>query len=881
MSIRFLRYARPAVAAAILQRAGDASARIRAKVQPQLQLHSLSKDGISTPWTAPGAALSVLGPADAVALAADQILARTPTPDAPAVSPGLFASVEFVRPDLPWLFTPYAPGSDDTLMPWLCLVVVPATAATLAPGAHGTVLHLAAADGTLLPNLTRAQEWAHVQEGDAQAGYDREAVRSGAQQTPRRFRSRLICPTALLPRTDYVACLVPTFLGGRNAGLGKDIDLDVPLLLGPAWTAGQAVELPVYDHWRFTTGDDARFADLVAQLEPYDASASPGRRVDATAPDGAGGPKFANATVAVDAVMRPPQPPGTPALPAPPTALRTHLATRLADPSPLAPPLYGGRHARAALPLPAQTPAWVGALNLDPVRRIAAGLGVEVVRRHQEEMMAAIWEQAGEIERANQLLRLGQTARAAAGALFLRRVAPDLARARDGQDLGVLLWLAPMLSHLLSPQGLTVRTELERSCLPRLALSGAFRKLVRPNGPTMRRLRRQHDGISLGPDLLLRLADRGGNLPPRAAPDQAVILTTAELAALGRRARPRPPFFGGGLGGVLGGGVLMPLVVAPASLEPARALARRLALARTVACRPLGRAGGADRETLFASLIYSADPAHTLPQRTRARIRIDAASLAQVSPVEDTLDPIQLAPKLPWPMLRPLLAFGRDWIAPALEARGGPENYIAVMEPNPGFIEAYMAGLNDEIGREMLWRGFPTDQRGTVFDRFWSEARAEVTELHTWAGTLGSHGLPGALPRMVIAVRGALLQRFGQARVFLQKASTTTPPAPLPDLGDPQATLYPLTEGRFPGGVAYFGFDLSVAEAIGGGSAGPGWYLVFQEPPVDLRFGAPANATPGRHVAGSGNPDSGSFAEAAVRSQQRVFIHSTLLLGPR
>lgn len=880
MSLRFLRYARPAVAAAIARRAGDPQARIRATVNPQLGLQTIGEDGNTTSWTAPGASLAVLGPADTVALAADQILARVPAPDASAVSPGLFASIEFVRPDLPWLFTPYAPGTDDTLIPWLCLLVVPATEAELMQGPHGSVLRLDAAASRKLPPLTQAAEWAHVQEGDASSGDGRDAVSEGAKQTPRRFRSRLLCPTVLRPGTDYLACLVPTFLGGRKAGLGEDIALDSPALLGPAWTVGQPVELPTYDHWRFSTGATDRFADLAARLAPYDPASAGGRQLDATAPEGPGGPGFANADLALDAVMGPRS---AAALPA---ALAGHLSARLADPSPLAPPVYGGRHAGATLPLSTQAPAWVRALNLDPVRRVSAGLGAEVVRRHQEEMMAAIWEQAGEIERANQLLRIGQVARAASTALFLRRVAPDLLRGRDGRDLGALLWLAPMLGHLpVAPNGLTVRTELERSCLPRLATSGAFRKLVRPNGPVMRQLRRLRDGQSAVSDLLLRLADGGGRRPPSTAPE-ATTLTAAELAALGKRrfnSRLRLP--GGRIGpDLIDPGLIDPIfgrrqptAAAPASMEGAKMLAGRLAKPRSAVCRPMGVAGGAEREALFEALHDAADPARTIPRRTRARIDADPASPALATPIDDALDPILLAPKLPWPMFRPLLALGCDWMAPALQARGAPEDYIALMDANPMFIESYMAGLNEEIGREMLWRGFPTDQRGTVFDRFWSEQRPEWPDMHTWTGTLGAHGLPGASPRMVVAVRGALLQRFDRARVFLQKASATRPPTPLSDLGDPQSTLYPLVEMRLPGGVACFGFDLTPEVAIGGGGQGPGWYLVFQEPPVDLRFGPAANATPGSHIAGSGASD--LFAESALRPQQRLYIHAATLLG--
>lgn len=886
MSVRFIRYARPAIAAAIDQQPGQASARIRATVSTALHLRNEADSGSASAWTTPGAALSVLGPADVVGLAQDQILARTPVPGASAAPPELFASVEFLRPDLPWLFTPYAPSPApaDTLMPWLCLIAVPATLASVGAGPHGSVLTLPTTAALAhLPDLAHAAEWAHVQEGGAQAGTtDPDPVRAGAQAEPARFRSRLLCPTVLQPSTDYLVCLVPTFHGGVLAGLGLPVTLSDPALLGPAWTSTQtaALELPVYDHWTFTTGAPGSFAALVERLQHYEPDGGASRRLDASTPAGPDGPVFADAVLGIDAAMMPKD---HDPLENAPRTLIDHLAARLADDTPLAPPLYGRWHARSAPDLPPQTPDWLRTLNLHPSRRVAAGLGAEVVRRHQEEMMAAIWEQAGEIERANQLLRIAQTAKAAAEALFVRRVAPDLARARDGQDLGALLWLAPMLDHLLLPSsGRTARAELGPTCLPALATSGAFRKAVRANGPLMRRLRRARDGQPGGPTLLLRLADGGGRRPPTPAPVHAAALTAAELTSLGhppaRLVRfdplrpfnptfdPRRPFPGPRL-------PPQPAAVSvPPMLEAARALAGRLAKPRPPAvCQPFGPAGGAPRETFFEGVLAAADPALTIPRRVRARIAVTPTSPMQASATDDALGPILVAPKLPWPMMRPLLGFGRDWLAPALEAKGAPEEFIAVMVSNPAFIEAYMAGLNDEIGREMRWRGFPTDQRGTVFDRFWSEQGAEFPELHTWQGTLGSHALGGGAARLVIVIRGELLLRFGNAGVFLQKAAATAPLSPLPDLGDPQSTLYPLFSGHLSGGIGYFGFDLTAEDATGISGQGPGWYVVFQEPPVDLRFGAPPQ--------GASTGASDRFALAALRPQQRVFIHAAALLG--
>ena len=48
-----------------------------------------------------------------------------------------------------------------------------------------------------------------------------------------------------------------------------------------------------------------------------------------------------------------------------------------------------------------------------------------------------------------------------------------------------------------------------------------------------------------------------------------------------------------------------------------------------------------------------------------------------------------------------------------------PNDFIMAVKTNPRFVEALMLGANHEMGREMLWQGFPTDQRGTPFQHFW------------------------------------------------------------------------------------------------------------------------------------------------------------------
>src|SRR6266498_3954326 len=86
------------------------------------------------------------------------------------------------------------------------------------------------------------------------------------------------------------------------------------------------------------------------------------------------------------------------------------------------------------------------------------------------------------------------------------------------------------------------------------------------------------------------------------------------------------------------------------------------------------------------------------------------------------------------------------------------EHYsITLLETNQPFIESYMVGLNHEFARELLWREYPTDQRGSYFRQFWDvstffaapgtdpealrERLRDIPELHTWSrnSALGSH----------------------------------------------------------------------------------------------------------------------------------------------
>jgi hypothetical protein len=70
------------------------------------------------------AQLQLYGPADVTAIDPRQIVRTEPRPFTTDYPYNLFPSIEFDRPDFPWLFTPASAGANERLRPWLCLVVV-------------------------------------------------------------------------------------------------------------------------------------------------------------------------------------------------------------------------------------------------------------------------------------------------------------------------------------------------------------------------------------------------------------------------------------------------------------------------------------------------------------------------------------------------------------------------------------------------------------------------------------------------------------------------------------------------------------------------------------------------------------------------------------
>ncbi|MFI8997785.1 hypothetical protein [Streptomyces sp. NPDC053542] len=482
--LTFLSWVREGLAAAggaVDPTSGAMPARTHVTLRPRLT----GRDAVSVP-------ARLLGPGDVTGLDTGQVLRVFPADGTPDAAPHLFPAVEFDRPDLPWLFTPAAATDLGRLRPWLVLVVVEAEHAELLP-ADGALPRLRC-PRTELPNLAESWAWAHAQVATDEGAGEAEVDRILAEE-PDRTLSRLLCPRRLHPRTRYLAAVVPAFEAGRLAGLGLPVP-EGELL--PAWPApGERPAeteclLPLYHHWWFTTGLDGDFESLVRALTPRALPGDVGTRPMDVGAAGGGLPVLPaghpGRTLDLEGALPTAGTDPRPWHAETATVFRTAYKAAL-DPGPLnttlTPPVYGSAQAGTeGLPSPQTGPRWLRELNLDPRHRAAAALGAEVVRRNQEDLVAAAWDQAAELRRANEVLRQGQLARTVATSLHRRL--PGTAADNDRLDARMLQMTAAV-RDAVAYDGSTAAGELARNEEAAAAMDPAFRRLLRPGGPVARR----------------------------------------------------------------------------------------------------------------------------------------------------------------------------------------------------------------------------------------------------------------------------------------------------------------------------------------------------------------------------------------------------------
>ena len=810
------------------------------------------------------------GPGEITGIDTQQVVRVEPKHGTTDFEPNYFAGIEFDRPDFPWLFTPLKASDEGHLRPWLCLIVVRKQdgvelAAGLDHGLPALTIKSPAHPLDELPDLSESHLWVHAQV----SGATREQLAGVLQSEPAKSVSRLLCPRRLEPATDYLACVVPAFEVGRAAGLNE---ATTATTLVPAWPARKAapadpadpesIRLPVYYLWEFRTSAAGDFEELVGRLKPRELPEEVGRR-----PMDVSQPGFAlnlpasvtekDTTVDLEGALRvfgrkPADWSDTVR-----AAFQTGLQKILNEPWEIAtqdkgdsdpivgPPVYGCWHAANHLVrTTADSPTpWLDELNLDPRHRVIAGVGTRVVQDQQEQLMAAAWEQLGDIE-VNQRLRQAQ----------LSRSVNQKYHAKTFNNFSPVTFLSVVSSAQTQVQinepgrGLHkvwLTQAMQRSTVPPSAASPPLRRLVRPRGVVSREFSRAKvqgvfrgfdvraftfraapANVAGGPITIDRISSEVG-VTPNLSPSQKQLVASFRFSNLsGDKIRTMQPTF-----------------QANAALVTAVA-AHHEYLARV--CPAIAAAAGPEPiapETLKQTILAGLDPVRTVPEAVTAGARLKAPNPL----TGDELDPIMDAPEFPQPMFEALRDLSPEFLFPGLQFV--PADTVRLLKSNAPFIESFMVGLNAEMGRELLWRNYPTDQRGTYFQHFWDTATAganappDIPPIHRWRNQkLGTIATGAAGDNVVLLIRGELLRRYPGTVIYAVKAMMLNGKRVLASDHPAEAAaqhlpgpleLYPMFHGSMEPDVTFVGFDLSEKDV----TPDPGWFFVLQQQPTEPRFG--------------------------------------------
>lgn len=935
-----------------------------------------------------GAGLSknfaLVSPGDIIGINSDMIVRTEPRNWITDSEPNYLAYIEFYDEDFAWRYTP-AKAAGDKLRPWLALLVLEETEFTRSqrklplPGI--TVTNKAA-----FPPHDETWLWAHVHSNADIPDSDLSnfekfliSLNQTRDEDPDQFYCRLMSPRHLKPNTGYTAFLVPAFETGRLAGLGETQEkIKAIKAQQPSWTTagGANGEMPVYFEWYFRTGEKVDFEELVKVLVPRTLDERVGiRDMDASRPGFVRAdspleiPGTSPPVMGLEGALKSPFAVSKPKVfPDPPSARDFQVelqkivnlgasqpADLLHDPI-ITVPLYGGRHAKKSatdvVTLDIDSDSWVNDLNRDPRTRVPAGFGTRVMQKNQEKYVREAWRQVERILDLNRRIRV---------TVFSMLVATKYTvQTFNKLKVESLLALSkPVLSKVMgSPT--TLYHQLRESRLPAAAISGAFRRLVRPNGKMVQKL-----GVNTRFDysaLVQGLND--GSLtaaPPKQVPaglpntkdfaDQilsrklppwlewliahalqiliALLIAFVVLALITGAFILFAVLAAGAIAGYLYAKALKndDQAVAELLLDPAKqseAIANipaqpnftltisdevnppsatpttagndsveaanyRVALndrvKRMAISVPVEVLQPFNLVNAQAKVSVALDPRVSFPKLISAFVRLPKYITIDVP---ERMFPAMAYPDIIDPMYKPLADISQDLLLPNVKLI--PPNTISLLKTNQKFIESYLVGLNHEMGHELLWREYPTDERGSYFRQFWdvngiihptspndaaaltpaqkaaeqaklTEAHKDIKPIDTWkrASTLDSHNnrsSTGAKSQVVLVIRGDLLKRYPNTLIFAQKAipgdakinpqiETNLTPSEFDT-----ELMFPLYKGDLPPDIKFFGFDMTVEQAKGTEPLGPftdtlGWFFVIQEVPGEPRFGMDLSFDPG------------------------------------
>lgn len=843
------------------------------------------------------------GPGDVTGINKNEIIKVSPENWVTNFEPNYLPFIEFYDEDFCWRYTPAKFRKDGAanqyeyrLRPWMTLVVLMDDEFELLNTPEGKpYIKIKKTAGELFPSQDSLWAWAHVHvnenlaPGENPIGANDAAIAQAVtklkntvlKRNPEKVISRLVSPRRLLPDMGYTAFVIPTFETGRRTGMGLEpFSGNSVLEQQGAWNAATPIdtEFPVYHQWYFKTGGAGDFESLVRLVKPrilgqdvgtreVDLQRSNNPRLEAVEPPepvikmrGIVEPLNATEVEQWDMTDDNPYTTELRAIINEPTKVLNEQP--IADPI-IAPPIYGRWHAAQDQVEEVTTaiPNWLQEVNLDPRYRVFAGAGAETIRRNQEDYMNIAWEQIGDVMEANRKLNQLKLTKVANQAIYSRHLVP----LNDQLLLNISAPAHPRIINL--PRQLTIFKEVDNSRIPVSVLSGAFRRMTRANSTLTKGVRLTSGEIDTAE--LISEINNGtvqiatpyqapiGQIPYNIwAPDQLTPNFTLSLPQNAGFQFSNP------------GTIISNPSPGPIS-QPVRTMVESIAGLHEV-IQQLPDYSFSENPSLSMGNMRNIILTRTEPVTNALAIANNFIKLSDVQgmPVQIfNTNTIMAAPKIQLPMYQELAKLSPDWIMPGL---GSIEmNSINLLSVNQKYLEAYMLGLNYEMGRELMWRGYPTDQRGTYFSFFWGYTESmnnliieneneqvydlnnyrDIEDIHKWRETpdvitsaltaLGANGArTGGLPLLVMTIRAELLRKYPGTIIYLQKATYVS--ADQPRRAEPGTEVYPLFSGKIDPDIVMLGFPRTAQELKGSGynTGDEGYFVVFQERSTEIRFGA-------------------------------------------
>ena len=530
----------------------------------------------------------------------------------------------------------------------------------------------------------------------------------------------------------------------------------------------------------------------------------------------------------------------------------------------MAPPLYGRWYAGRTT-LSATSPTWLEELNLDPRRRVAAGFGTRVVQEHADAFAGAAWQQAGELEAANQRLRQLQLSLAVGVSLHARTLSrlPVDAAMRVAAPLFGRIHVAgapadggPATPSLESAGPVTVAARLSTVVGPLEATSTAMRRFARDRGPISRRVLGQGISRSATPTWVGQMFE---GITPILEPQPYELMTVSDV-----RERLEPSVFLRGWSDVtatavgssgalpawhpVAEGEPVPVGIPPLGLpgdSPGAAAFRAAAVAHLSLVDP-GRKPpirrlppAAAMAELHGAVLAQLDPAVTVAALAGNVVASGPQSTPPVSPA--TVDPVLSAPTFPQPMYEPLRDLAPGLLMPVSRrslstassaSRRTAASWRATSWGSTRSLAASCCGAATRPTSEpptprssgtpaAATRRAPTCCRSPARPRASSGPTRRAATRPSPSCCCAQRPAP-ALPERD-GVRGACGARRVAARAER----------------DPADELLPAFRASLPPDVLLFGFALDADEVVGS-DTDPGWFVVIQEHAGEPRFGLDA-----------------------------------------